>query len=233
MKPRELLFLLGGGGATFDSVADEFVPAAGGRAAAIALLLEGAPGWENYLPQYTQPWTQRGVTRHYTILPDENGDLDLETASAKLHEATGIFIGGGNTPNYHRLFATEPIRSLIRERYQQGVPFAGLSAGALIAPTVCAIPPEDTGDTSVVIVTGLGLVDNLIVGVHFTEWDALPHVLEAMKQTRTATGLGIDESACVVLEDGQVKQVLGRSVYEIKMTDFETGTYRIAELTSK
>jgi len=42
-------------------VAGEFVPAAGGCDAAIALLLEGAPGWETYVPQYTQPWTQRGI----------------------------------------------------------------------------------------------------------------------------------------------------------------------------
>jgi cyanophycinase len=136
MNPRRRLFLLGGSPTTFDSVADEFVPAAGGREATIALLLEGAPGWEKYVPQYTQPWIQRGVSRHFIILPDENGNLDLETASARLREATGIFVGGGNTPNYRRLFATEPIRSLIRERYERGVPFAGLSAGALIAPTV-------------------------------------------------------------------------------------------------
>jgi cyanophycinase len=230
MNSQQRLFLLGGSPIAFDSVADEFVPAAGGRGAGIALLLEGAPGWEEYVPQYTRPWTERGVTRHYTIVPDAAGSLDLETASARLREATGIFVGGGNTPNYRRLFAIEPIRSLIRDRYEQGVPIAGLSAGALIAPAVCAIPPEDTGGAAVAIAPGLGLVDHLLVGVHFTEWNALPHLLEAMRQTGTAVALGIDEAACVVLEDGQVKQVLGRSAYEIRMADFTSGTYRITEL---
>jgi cyanophycinase len=233
MKPHQQLFLLGGSPAIFDSVADALVPAAGGPDATIALLLEGASGWEKYVPVYTQPWTRRGVTRHFTILPDENGDLDLETASATLRAATGIFVGGGNTPNYRRLFATEPIRGLIRERVRQGVPFAGLSAGALIAPDICVIPPEDTGHDSVTIEPGLGLIDHLIVGVHFSEWNSLPHLLEAMKQTETAVALGIDESACVVLQDSHVKQVLGRSVYEIRMTDFRSVAYRITELGGK
>jgi cyanophycinase len=231
MKSSIRLFLLGGSPAVFDSVADAFVPAAGGRDAAIALLLEGVPGWEKYVPQYTEPWTRRGIAQHATIVPDEQGRLDLESASAALRETTGIFVGGGNTPNYCRLLATEPIRSLIRERVRQGVPFAGLSAGALIAPAVCAIPPEDTGHTSVTIVPGLGLADDLIIGVHFAQWNALPHLLEAMKQTQTAVALGIEESACVVLEDGRVEQVIGRSAYEISMNDFDSGTYRIIELT--
>ncbi len=226
MTVRELLFLLGGSSTIFDMVAEEFVPAAGGSDSTIALLLTGAQGWEDYVPQYVQPWIRRGVTRYHTIVPEENGTLDLDTVSAKLYESTGIFIGGGDTPTYHRLYATEPIRSIIRERYQKGVPVAGLSAGALIAPEICAIPPEDTGEPSVRIVTGLGLVRGLVVGVHFSEWDALPHVLEAMVETRTAVGLGIDETACAVLENGHLKQVLGKSVYKIEMTDFEARTYR-------
>ena len=225
---RKLLFLLGGGNAIFDMVAEEFIPAAGGSDSILALLLTGARGWEDYVPQYTQPWVRRGVTQHHIIVPDENGCLDVDAVSAKLYEATGIFIGGGDTLTYHRLYVTEPIRSIIRERYQQGVPIAGLSAGALIVPEVCAIPPEDTGDPSVRIVTGLGLVCGVIVGVHFSEWDALPHVLEAMVKTRTAIGLGIDESACAVLENGQLKRVLGHSVYRIEMIDFEARAYRIS-----
>jgi cyanophycinase len=75
----------------------------------------------------------------------------------------------------------------------------------------------------------LGLVSNLIVGVHFAEHNALPDVLAAMAQTQTKTGWGIDEPACAVFEDGQFKQALGRTVYEIAMTDFTTRTYRVTE----
>ena len=228
MVPRRLLFLLGGSVA-FDVVAEEFVPAAGGCDATIALLMQGGHGWEKYVPEYAQPWIRRGVSRHFPVVPDENGTLDLAAVSAKLRQATGIFIGGGHTPTYHRLYATEPIRNTLRESYQRGVPIAGVSAGALIAPQICVLPPDETDDGSLQIVGGLGLVSDLIVGVHFTELYALPRVLEAMVRTQTRTGWGIDEPACAVFEDGQFKGALGRSVHEIVMTDFESKAYRMTE----
>lgn len=228
MMPRRLLFLLGGS-AAFDAVAAEFVPAAGGSDAIIVLLMQGSYGWEKYLPEYTQPWIRRGASRYYPIAPGENGILDSHAVSAKLREATGIFISGGHTPTYHRLYATESICSLLRKSYHRDVPIAGVSAGALIAPEICVLPPEETDDGSLQIMAGLGLVSELIVGVHFTEWNTLPSVLEAMARTETRTGWGIDESACAVFEDGRFKGALGRCVYEIVMTDFEAQAYRVTE----
>lgn len=227
MTVYRLLFLLGGDSSIFDAVADAFILAAGGSDATIALLLTGEEGWEGYVPEYTQPWLRRGVTQCHTIVPEKDGVLDLATVLPGLREATGIFIGGGHTPTYRRLYATEPIRGVIRERYREGVPVAGLSAGALIAPHVCAIPPEDTGDSRVRITRGLGLVSDLIVGVHYTKWHALPHMVKAMVETRTIAGLGIDEAACAVLEDGELKRVLGRSVYQIEVTDLGARTYDV------
>ncbi len=226
--PHNLLFLLGGS-AAFEVVAEEFVPAAGGRDAMIALLLQGGAGWKKYVPEYIQPWTQRGVSRHYPIAPDENGAWDLDAVLASLREATGIFIGGGHTPTYHQLYATEPIRNIIRERYHQGIPVAGVSAGALIAPENCVLTSDETGDAALKVVAGLGLVNDFIVGVHFTEQNGLPSVLDAMAQTQTRVGWGIDEPACAMFEDGQFKKTLGQSVYEIVMSDFETKAYRMKE----
>lgn len=229
MMPRRLLFLLGGS-AAFEAAAEEFVPAAGGCDATVALLMQGGREWQKYVPEYTQPWIRRGVSRCYPIAPDENGALDLDAVSAKLREATGIFIGGGYTPTYHRLYATEPIRGIIRDSYHKGVPIAGVSAGALIAFEICVLPPDETEDGSLQVVPGLGLVSDVIVGVHFTESNALPVVLEAMARTQTRTGWGIDGPACAVFEDGQFRGTLGQSVYEIVMIDFETRAYRMTEL---
>ena len=51
-------------------------------------------------------------------------------------------------------------------------------------------------------------------------------------QDPNANRRGTDESACAVFEDGQFKRVLGRAVYEIVVTDFETKTYRMTERDS-
>ncbi len=228
---RELLFLLGGSEGTFDLVADEFVPAAGGREAMIALLFAFAQGWEDHLAEYIDPWVRRGATRYYVITPDEHGNLDCDRASVQLREATGIFIGGGDTARYHQLYATEPIRSLLRERYQAGVPVAGLSAGALIRPEVCIVHEKTPGGRRPRVASGLGLVSDLLVEVHFSDHqDSLTWLLDAMVATRLGLGLGIDSTACAMLVDGEVQRALGQSVHAVRMTDFNCGTYAVSVL---
>jgi cyanophycinase len=229
MSSRKL-FLLGGSEA-FDAVAAEFVPAAGGRDSKIVVLMQNREGWEKYGSEYVQPWIRKGVSQYDSIAPDEQGVLDLDAASTKLREATGIFIGGGHTPTYHQLYATGPIRGMIQERYREGIPVAGVSAGALIALQVCVLFPEAEGDV-LQIVPGLDLVKDFMAGVHFSERNALPELVEAMVKTRTKRGWGIDGAACAVFEDRAFKGVIGRSVYEITMEDFDAKTHKMAERTT-
>jgi len=224
-RAQRLLFLLGDETA-FDAAAEEFVPAAGGRDAAIALLLQGGEDWQEYVPRYTQPWIERGVRRHYPIAPDEKGELDLNAVSSTLHEATGVFIGGGHTPTYHKLYAQGPVGDVIRERWQHGIPVAGVSAGAMITLETCVLTPDETQDGSYRPVAGLGLITDVLIEVHFTEHNALPRLLDAMALTRTGHALGIDEPACAVFEDGSFQGALGRSVYDGVMCDFETKAHR-------
>jgi cyanophycinase len=227
---QRLLFLLGGSLA-YEAVADEFVAASGGRNARIAILVQNATGWEKHRAEIISPWIERGMTDYAPILPDENGILDSEAASAELRNATGIFIGGGHTPTYHRLFATEPLGSVICKRYQDGIPVAGVSAGALISVKVCQLTPDETGYDRLKIVQGLGLAQGFVIGVHFTEWNRLPEVLGVMSKTKTRIGFGIDEPACVVCEEGRFARVLGRSVFQIEMMDFEQELYQIEPIT--
>lgn len=226
---RKLLFLMGGGDA-IDIAGEPFAQAAGGRQARIVFLVQSRAAWEEFSEFYTEPFSAQGITQFDFIAPGPDGVLDLDSVAARLCAATGILIGGGPTQDYQRLYTAEPVLSLIRERYEQGTPVAGISAGTLILPEVCAIPPQDTGEESVRIAAGLGLVRDLVLGVHFSEWQGLPQLLAAMTQTHTRLGLGIDEPACAVLEDGHLARVLGQAVYSVTMVDFEAGTYQIHKM---
>jgi cyanophycinase len=227
-----LLFLLGGSqGGILDAVAGEFVLAAGGRDAAIALLIVGGEGWESAVPQYTDPWGRLGATRHHVIVPGGDGVLDVDATVHYLRNAGGIFIGGGRTPRYLELYASEPIKSVVRERYDLGVPFAGLSAGARMAPDRCCLfPTPKAPNQPSGVYPGLGLVSDLIVEVHFDENPSgLKWLLESMALTRTRRGLGIAASACAVLRNGQLERVLGPAVSQVVMADFDSRRYEIAE----
>ncbi|MBM3127249.1 MAG: hypothetical protein FJ009_01275 [Chloroflexi bacterium] len=221
------LFLLGGS-AAFDVAAEEFVPASGGRNARIALLLQGGRNWQTYVPEYARAWQARGASRYDVIVPDHAGKFDVDQVAATLERATGIFIGGGHAPTYQRLYATEPLRARLRERYARGIPIAGCSAGALIVSRVCAFHPGEE-DAGARIAEGLGLVDDLLVGAHFTADNALPHLLDAMVRARVRRAWGIDDGACVVLENEKFARVLGRAAYEIVMTDFSNRLYHSLE----
>ncbi len=226
--PHKLVFLIGGTDA-FEPVADSFLSAAGGRAARIALLIQGGKNWGDYVASYAEPWERRGINEVRPVVPAANGRLNLTRAGEVLRSATGIFIGGGHTPAYHRLFAADPIRALIRERHEQGVPVAGVSAGALVALQGCVLSADETRSKHLEIVPGLDLVRDVVIGVHFTSTNALPEMIEVMAMTRTQKGLGLDDGACAVFDNGRFKGILGGSVYEIDMRDFEKRTYRQSE----
>lgn len=215
MTCRRRLYLLGGDVSVFELIADDYLAAAGGPGATIAILLEGSPGWERHVPSYLEPWQPRGAKRLPVIVPDASGQLDTETALRQLREATGIVMGGGPTPNYQRLYVTEPLRTAIRERYHSGVPYAGLSAGALLAPGICARRGRPPEESALQLMPGLGLIGELLIGVHHNQPGSLEHLLEAMAHTGTPRALAIEEAAAVVLEDEVPVRVLGGSAYEV------------------
>ncbi len=197
----------------------------------MAVLAQSNYGWKKYKAEITRPWKERGVTRFVAITPDKNGKLNQRTASDALAAATGILICGGNTPTYHRLFASEPIRTIIRTKYLTGVPVAGISAGALISLEICQLTKEETGESELRVVQGLSLASGFVAGVHYSEWNALSEVLEVMAKTRTRVGYGIDEPACLVCENGKVARTLGKSVFRIEMTDFKKQLYQVSPLS--
>jgi cyanophycinase len=226
MTQKTRLYLLGGSPA-YAVYADDFVAASGGNSARIAALAQTRTGWEKHKSEIIAPWKQRGVTHYELIAPNEEGMFDTEKAIGLLKNSTGIFISGGHTPTYHKLFAAEPIRSTIQARYQQGIPVAGVSAGALISMEKCQLTTNETGKDCIEIVEGLSLAKGFVIGVHFaeTEGEALSKMLDTMKTTRIEVGIGIDEPACVVCENGEILKVLGKSVHRIEMTDFENTIY--------
>ncbi len=228
MAAHRLTFLIGGSDA-YEGMAGPFLAAAGGPAARIALLLQGGDRWPQYVLHYARPWMRRGVNCVLPVAPRLNEVLDLERARNILQAATGIFIGGGNTPTYHRLYGTGPVAALIRERYERGVPIAGVSAGAMVLMEQCVFLAEETPTQALQVVPGLGLVRDLIIGVHYTEQNALPDMIEAMVLTRTTRGLGIDDGACAVFDDGAFAGALGQSFYDVEMRDFERRRYTCTE----
>jgi len=224
------VFLFGDMADNFEANSVSFVEAAGGGSARIALFLIGGPGWERYVPRYRDPWMHLGAAEVCPIVPVEGTTQLSDDGLACLRFCSGIFIGGGDTRQYHSIYACPEVAAIIRERHEASVPFGGASAGALIAPDACIIwgskvtaaaneffirpkshfDPAKDGDVKLKVGKGLGLLQDCIVETHFSERGGFPRLLAAMEQTRSSTGLGIDEPICLEVRDGASMRVFGR-----------------------
>ena len=196
----------------FRATSAPFVAAAGGRAARIAWAVASATGWERFLPRYWEPWRELGAREVVPIVP--TGDPARLSADALRGLATcsGIFVCGGDTRAYHALYVQGPAGDIIRARCAEGVAYAGLSAGALIAAQWCTVWGDrlttsanacylggaDAGcDAELQVSGGLGLIAGVVPEPHFSERGGFPRLVAAMAATKTTCGLGFDDGICV------------------------------------
>lgn len=220
------LFLFGGSlGPQFGPTARPFLRAAGGKEGRIALLFpSGAPGWDRFLPLYRDPWLAEGGGEVVPILPEADGRLS-PAALAELKRATGIFMCGGDTRVYYRVYAQGEVGDAIRAAYAAGIPYAGLSAGAQVAPATASVwgdrlttptnqivfaGAEGRCEAELQLEVGLGLIRDLCVETHFSEEGGFTRLLAAMEVSGASKALGIDEQICVTIVDESRLSVAGQ-----------------------
>ena len=109
----------------------------------------------------------------------------------------GLLVGGGLTPAYHRVLLPHAVA--IRVAVADGLPYAGFSAGAMIAPQRAllggwrlgstAVTHEDNAEDldQVTVVDGLGLVSST-VEVHTSQWGTLSRLVAAVAAERPPRG---------------------------------------------
>ena len=229
-----LSFLFGGMSADFGELSGVFVAAAGGAAARIALLVGRHEAGERDLPRFQEAWQRLGP-RIDPVAP-EPGDQTLSPAALRtIAGSTGIFVCGGDTRLYHHLYAVGPGRAAILKRIAAGAPYAGSSAGALIATEAALVwgdrvrrdgqvlyvgGAEGPCEADVDIQPGLALVPRAIMEAHFTAQGGFPRLLAALDASGMRYGLGVDDGICLEIRDGTALRVRGSGrLYMLERTD--------------
>ncbi|MBI2302486.1 MAG: cyanophycinase [Armatimonadetes bacterium] len=208
------LFLFGGGSADFGALSQPFVHAAGGSDGRIALLFLDRESAERHLERYETFFGRHGAGRLEAIIPGPNGQLSGQTI-ASLGHCTGFFMAGGDPRAYHRVYGAPAVRDKIRERYRYGVPYAGLSAGAMLVGGTAILAGDRLSDGNPACLRaahrepqelelgpGLRLLPNVIVEGHFAERGSFPRLIEALRQTaQRRSGGQSDPGLLVALRD--------------------------------
>ncbi|MFJ9720568.1 Type 1 glutamine amidotransferase-like domain-containing protein [Streptomyces sp. NPDC101213] len=137
-------------------------------------------------------------------------------------DVDALLVCGGLTPAYQEAFAgsLDALPALLAGR---GVPYAGYSAGAVIAARdavvggwladgVAVCPPDSAEDLEEIEVRpGLGLVP-FGVDVHAAQWGTLARLTEVVAGGRLAHGVAVDENTVVRVGGGRARVAgLGRA----------------------
>lgn len=147
-----------------------------------------------------------------------------ELPSAALSDIDALLIGGGHTPSY--LEAVRARIDEIRLLVADGLPFAGFSAGAMIAADTAlvggwridgiAVCSEEAGEDldEVTIVEGIGLVD-LAIDVHAAQWGTLSRLIAATETGLVDGGVAIDEFTVLIVGEGELRVEGSGSVWRV------------------
>ncbi|MBM7620011.1 cyanophycinase [Bacillus tianshenii] len=207
------LFLFGGGPPFTGDMAKQFATKALAGGSPVSILFVEREGWEEYMHWYTQELERFGVSEfNYLPLPS----TPIEVVFERVKNSSGIVIGGGDTNLYADYIVDTPISQAIKERYEAGIPVAGFSAGALISPEVCVISPKDNEQNEYQSRKGLGLATDVVVAVHFSEWEDEDHLRNAVSKYKESMNYGIDENTGVYLLDGELEAMEGNGVYTVE-----------------
>jgi cyanophycinase len=190
MKFRHL-FLFGGGPPFTHELGRKFANLVT-KKNKVAILFIERYGWQAYMPKYTSVLEQHGLTNFlYLPLSQTPSEASLE----QLASCSGIIIGGGETELYRSYIVDTPIGKQVQKMYEEGIPVAGFSAGALICPKNCVIPPIDNAENKHLFLEGLGLIKDCVISVHFTKWNEEENLMKALSKTNVSVGYGIDDDS--------------------------------------
>ncbi|WP_137846283.1 Type 1 glutamine amidotransferase-like domain-containing protein [Microbacterium sp. 2FI] len=148
------------------------------------------------------------------------GPIELDAIA----DVDGIAVGGGNVENVRA--GLEPVFDELRRLVADGVPYLGVSAGAMIAAEGSlgsgsriggvVVSPEDSGEAGdeLEIEVGIGLVD-VAIEVHVAQRGMLSRLVAAVESGLIAGGLGIDERTALIVSDGALRVEGGGSVWRV------------------
>lgn len=137
-----------------------------------------------------------------------------------LEGAGGVYVAGGWTPGYQEVLVGAGTGWLEAAR-ERGLPYAGFSAGAAIAPRRAVVggwraanaagPPrpvcdEDAGEELdlVEVRDGLGIVEPAI-DVHAAQWGTLTRLVAAVLAGGLADAFAVDEHTTLEVHEGRAR----------------------------
>lgn len=190
-----------------------FAQLAGGSSARVAIV-PTASSIESAGERYKALFLGLGVRSADVVFIAEREDANDEETIESLHNATGIFMTGGNQMRLSTIMGGTKAAALVRDRNDAGAIIAGTSAGASILSSHMvafgasgAIPKQRMAQ----MVAGFGLVPEMIIDQHFRQRDRIGRLLMFVAANPGLLGVGVDEDTAALISGNDVLEVIGRN----------------------
>ncbi|WP_461024463.1 Type 1 glutamine amidotransferase-like domain-containing protein [Thalassiella azotivora] len=160
---------------------------------------------DHFLPHYARALRDASPDAELAVVP-----IPLRVGSPAdpvvLDDVDGLVVAGGPTPAY--LDGLLPVAARLRDLVGDGLPYLGLSAGAMVAARTALVGGYRLGGTAVcprewsegldevTCRPGLGLVD-VTVDVHTAQAGTLGRATALVASGAVRAAVGIDEDTCV------------------------------------
>jgi cyanophycinase len=190
-----------------------FVDLCGGPGARIFVLTAASTLHEEMWELYRDAFKALDVDATSTTKIASRQDAGDDAVAARVHQADGIFMTGGDQKRLLALIGgtrvDHAMHMALRER---GACIGGTSAGAsamsehmLFDGSKDILPQKGM----VHLGAGLGLVRRIIIDQHFSERQRLGRLLSVVAQNPYLLGAGIDEDTALIVRPGRGIEVIG------------------------
>lgn len=189
-----------------------FFELCGGKGAGIAVI-PTASRLNETGDRYEQLFSDMGAGSVTVLDFDTRRDAHERNRVARIEQASGIFITGGNQLRLSTILGGTPVAQAIRTCNAHGVPVGGTSAGAgILSEHMIAGGDSDTSTPhadGVRLAPGLGLTNRFVIDQHFRQRDRLGRLLSALAYNPFAIGLGVDEDTAAFIGPDNTVEVEG------------------------
>jgi cyanophycinase len=215
-RPRGHLVIVGGG-AMPPEVVRRFVELAGAPDKARVLVLPMAGGGREAAQDDVELFVKAGAAAEPLVLGRDEA-LDPAVAD-RFAGATGVWFSGGQQSALMAVLRDTPAAEAILKLYRDGAVIGGTSAGAAVMSRLMipggerrpsSRPTDDTGTyetierDNVLESDGLGLLPGAVVDQHFLKRRRHNRLVSVVLQHPQLLGVGIDESAALIVKpDGR------------------------------
>jgi cyanophycinase len=213
LAAEERLVLIGGGPRPARALS-RLVEWAGGPRARVLVVTWAAREPRDALASFRQdlaphaPGTVDG-TPEFPLSDDDKARLRRQLAWA-----TAVYFVGGDQDRIMDVLRDRSLLEQMRARYQEGVVFAGTSAGTAVMSAIAIIGDGDrtvmNGD-DVEVRPGLGLLPGVILDQHFIRRQRQNRLFGLVLKHPDLLGLGLDEGTALLVRGNRTAEVVGAS----------------------